>query len=264
MHVRFVQVDAFASGPFTGNPAAVFVLTTPREDAWMQQVALEMNLSESAFLHRRSDGGFDLRWFTPTTEVALCGHATLASAHALWESGQLQAGQAASFHTKSGVLTAVHDGDWIELDFPATLETAAEPPAGLAEALGVTPVYVGKSKFDYLVEVASEDAVRDTTPDFGALSALPVRGVMITSASSTPGVDFVSRFFAPGSGINEDPVTGSAHCCLTPFWSRRLGKTEFVARQLSARGGTLRLRLDGDRVHLGGQAVTTLRGELLF
>jgi PhzF family phenazine biosynthesis protein len=264
MHVRFVQVDAFTSEPFTGNPAAVFVLTTSREDAWMQRVALEMNVSESAFLHRRSDGSFDLRWFTPTTEVALCGHATLASAHALWESGQIQADHAASFHTKSGLLTATRRGEWIELDFPATPDIEAQPPDGLARALGVTPTYVGKSTFDYLVEVDREDVVRQATPDFGELAALPVRGVMITSRSSAPDVDFVSRFFAPGSGINEDPVTGSAHCCLTPFWSRRLGKTEFVARQLSARGGTLRLRLDGDRVRLSGQAVTTFRGELLF
>jgi len=263
MHVRFVQVDAFTSEPFKGNPAAVCVLTSPRDETWMQRVALEMNLSETAFLQRRTDGSFDLRWFTPATEVALCGHATLASAHALWESGQLQANQTATFHTKSGVLTAVHDGDWIELNFPATPETVSDPPPGLADALGVTPVYVGKSKFDYLVEVDGEEVVRQAKPDFGKLSTLPVRGVMITSRAASPDIDFVSRFFAPGSGINEDPVTGSAHCCLTPFWSRRLNKTDLVARQLSARGGLLRLRDDGDRVRLAGQAVTVVRGEIL-
>jgi PhzF family phenazine biosynthesis protein len=222
-----------------------------------------MNLSETAFLHRRPDGSYDLRWFTPTVEVDLCGHATLAGTQALLESGQIQSGQSVQFHTKSGVLLAKHDGDWIELDFPATIAEPCEPPAGLAEALGVTAKFVGKSRFDYLIEVPDEQAVRAATPDFGKLRSVPVRGVMITSLASTPGVDFVSRFFAPGSGIDEDPVTGSAHCALTPFWSARLGKTELVAQQLSARGGMLRVRLDGDRVHLGGQAVTVLRGEIL-
>jgi PhzF family phenazine biosynthesis protein len=261
--LTFVQVDAFSSRAFSGNPAAVIVLPAPADDRWMQQIAQEMNLSETAFLNRRPDGSYDLRWFTPTVEVALCGHATLASAHALWESGQLGPGATAEFHTRSGLLTAVRDGEWIELNFPATLEEPSDSPPGLAEALGVIPTYVGRSKFDYLVEVGSEAAVRDATPDFARLSALPVRGVMITSAASTTGIDFVSRFFAPGSGINEDPVTGSAHCCLTPFWSRRLKKTSLVARQLSARGGEVRLRLDGNRVRLGGQAVTVMRGEVL-
>jgi PhzF family phenazine biosynthesis protein len=259
----FVQVDAFASRAFSGNPAAVMVLPSPRDEGWMQHVAQEMNLSETAFLSRRPDGSYDLRWFSPTIEIALCGHATLASAHVLWESGELALGTMAEFHTRSGRLTAVRDGEWIELDFPATLEQPADPPPGLAEALGVTPRYIGRSKFDYLVEVDGEAAVRDATPDFGRLALLPVRGVMITSTASTPGVDFVSRFFAPGSGINEDPVTGSAHCCLTPFWSRRLRKTSLIAQQLSSRGGELRLRIDGERVRLGGQAVTTLRGEVL-
>ena len=263
VHVRFVQVDAFTGEPFAGNPATVVVLTVAREPAWMQQVAAEMNLSETAFLQRRADGSFDLRWFTPTTEVDLCGHATLASAHALWESGQLQPDHEATFHTKSGVLTAVRDGDRIALNLPATPETAADPPPGLAEALGVAPRYVGKSRFDYLVEVESEQAVRDANPDHRQLATLPVRGVMITSVASAPDTDFVSRFFAPGSGIDEDPVTGSAHCCLTPFWARRLGRTELVARQLSRRGGTLYLRLEEDRVRITGQAVTVLRGEIL-
>jgi PhzF family phenazine biosynthesis protein len=259
----FVQVDAFTSRAFSGNPAVVIVLPAPRDDRWMQHVAQEMNLSETAFLTRRPDGSYDLRWFTPSIEVALCGHATLASAHALWESGQVAPGATAEFHTRSGRLTAVRDGQWIEMNFPATLEEASDPPPGLGEALGVVPKYIGRTKFDYLVEVNDEAAVCGAKPDFGKLAALPVRGVMITSAASTPDVDFVSRFFAPGSGINEDPVTGSAHCCLTPFWSRRLHKTSLVARQLSSRGGELRLRLDGDRVRLGGQAVTVMRGDVL-
>jgi PhzF family phenazine biosynthesis protein len=264
MHVRFVQIDAFTSEPFAGNPAAVVVLTTPKNDeAWMQHVAAEMNLAETAFLHRRPDGTFDLRWFTPTVEVDLCGHATLASAHALWEQGQLKPDQTAQFHTRSGVLTATRDGEWIELDFPSTPDTECDAPAGLVESLGVTPKYIGKSRFDYLVELESEEAVRGIAPNMAGLKPLGVRGVIVTAASATPGTDFVSRFFAPGAGIDEDPVTGSAHCCLTPFWSRKLGKNDFVARQLSARGGVLRVKLDGDRVKLGGQAVTVLKGEIL-
>ena len=259
--VPLIQVDAFTSEPFGGNPAAVCLLPSARDEQWMQRVAAEMNLSETAFLVRRPDG-FDLRWFTPVIEVALCGHATLASAHALWENGDVPRGEIARFHTKSGVLTAEQQGDWIELNFPATEAQPADAPAGLIAALGVTPRFVGKSKFDYLVEVASEDEVRNARPDFVALRALPVRGIMITSGASTAGLDFVSRFFAPGSGVDEDPVTGSAHCCLTPDWSRTLGRSDLVARQLSARGGTLRLRVDGDRVRLQGQAVTVLRGEL--
>jgi len=257
-----VQVDAFADRPFGGNPAAVCVLPEARDEAWMQLVAAEMNLSETAFLVRRDDG-FDLRWFTPAVEVALCGHATLASAHALWEGGYLPADEVARFHTKSGVLTATRRGAWIELDFPATPDEPADAPDGLAEALGVTPLYVGKSRFDYLVEIDREDRVRALTPDFSRLRSLPVRGVMVTSRAATPAVDFVSRFFAPAAGVDEDPVTGSAHCCLTPYWSRKLGRTEFIAQQVSARGGTLRLSLDGDRVRMRGQAVTVLRGELV-
>jgi PhzF family phenazine biosynthesis protein len=235
-----------------------------RDAAWMQRVAREMNLSETAFLHRRSDASsFDLRWFTPTTEVDLCGHATLASAHVLWESHAANPSERLSFHTKSGVLTAERQNDWIELDFPATPDAPAEPPVGLVEALRVVPQYVGKSRFDYLVLVDNEAAVRALAPDFGLLRSVPARGVIVTSRADTHGWDFVSRFFAPAAGVDEDPVTGSAHCCLAPFWSRRLHKQDMVARQLSARGGTVRVRLNGDRVRLGGQAVTVLRGELL-
>ena len=265
MALPITQVDAFTSRPFEGNPAAVCILPAARDPAWMQHVAREMNLSETAFLVRRQPAGdgFDLRWFTPAVEVDLCGHATLASAHALWESGQLKAGETAQFHTKSGVLTASKLGDWIELNFPATPAVAANAPDGLADALGASPRYVGRSRFDYLIELDSEALVRDLRPDFGRLRQLPVRGVIATSAATTPGWDFVSRFFAPAAGVDEDPVTGSAHCCLTPFWSARLGKTTLLARQVSARGGTLRVTLDGDRVRLAGQAVTVLRGELV-
>ncbi|HYI08582.1 MAG TPA: PhzF family phenazine biosynthesis protein, partial [Thermoanaerobaculia bacterium] len=226
-------------------------------------VAAEMNLSETAFLLPRDDG-YSLRWFTPAVEVALCGHATLASAHALWEEGLLGPDDTARFHTQSGLLTATRNGDWIELDFPATREERAEAPEGLLESLGVTdPVYVGKNKFDYLVELASEELVRELDPDHGRLRRIPVRGVIVTSRSAGQDIDFVSRFFAPGSGVDEDPVTGSAHCCLTPYWSAKLGKDEMVAYQASKRGGTVRVRLAGDRVKLGGRAVTILRGELV-
>lgn len=262
MPLPIVQVDAFTSKRFAGNPAAVCVLPSARDAVWMQNVALEMNLAETAFLVRRADG-FDLRWFTPAAEVALCGHATLASAHVLWETGQLPAGEQARFHTRSGLLTADQKGDWIEMDFPLKAEQAAEPPSGLVEALGATPKYVGRNQFDYIVELESEAALRNLKPNITQLSEIPVRGVIVTARSANGGFDFVSRFFAPAVGVNEDPVTGSAHCCLAGFWAERLGKTEFMAYQASPRGGVLRVRLNGARVILGGQAVTVLRGELI-
>ena len=262
MGLPIIQVDAFTDRPFGGNPAAVCLLPGPRDERWMQDVAREMNLSETAFLVR-GDSTFQLRWFTPTVEVALCGHATLASAHVLWEDGHLPASETARFETKSGLLTASRRDDWIYLDFPATPAQPAELPAGLADALGVRPRSVGRTRFDYLLEVDDEATVRRIAPDFSALRRLEVRGVVVTSRAASNGHDFTSRFFAPGSGVDEDPATGSTHCALTPYWSSRLGKTAMVAYQASARGGTLRVRLEGDRVILGGQAVTVLRGELL-
>lgn len=262
MRLPLFQVDAFTNQPFAGNPAAVCLLDEPGDPAWMQQVAREMNLAETAFLVKQADG-YSLRWFTPAVEVDLCGHATLASAHVLWEQGYLSPGDQARFHTKSGLLTAEQQGDWIELNFPAKPEEPAESIPGLAEALGTTPVYVGMSQFDCLVEVESEAVVRGIQPDFARLSAIPARGVIVTSQASTPGYDFVSRFFGPRVGVPEDPVTGSAHCVLSPFWSARLGRAELIGYQASARGGMVRTRLDGERVRLGGQAVTVLRGELL-
>jgi PhzF family phenazine biosynthesis protein len=267
MPFPFLHVDAFTAEPFAGNPAAVVLLDRVADDAWMRHVAAEMNLSETAFLVPRADrqhDGYDLRWFTPVVEVDLCGHATLASAHALWQSGELPSQTTARFHTRSGLLTATRLGDWIELDFPATHVQPAEAPAGLVEALGAAPRYVGRSTFDYLVEVDSEDIVRVLTPDHARLRTLPVRGVIVTSRATTKDWDFVSRFFAPGSGIDEDPVTGSAHCALTPYWSQKLGKTTFTARQMSARGGTLKTELAGDRVKLRGQAVTVMKGDIIL
>jgi PhzF family phenazine biosynthesis protein len=263
MGTRIVQVDAFTSRPFAGNPAAVCVLTSPREDAWMHDVAREMNLSETAFLTPRADG-FDLRWMTPTVEVDLCGHATLASAHVLWEDRHLAPGTQARFHTRSGLLTADRRGDWIELNFPSTPAKPVDGLPGLAEALGVRPVCIGQSRFDYLAELSSDAELRALEPDFSALARVGARGIIVTARSASPEYDFVSRFFAPGSGIDEDPVTGSAHCCLAPYWAARLGKCEFSAYQASARGGVLRVALDGDRVRLQGQAVTVMTGELLW
>ena len=258
----FTQVDAFTDRPFAGNPAAVCVLPGPRDEEWMRLVAREMNLAETAFLVRRPDG-YDLRWFTPTCEVDLCGHATLASAHVLWDEGHLALDAQARFHTRSGLLTAARSDGLIWLDFPATPAVAVPAPLELERGLGVPLRFVGQTPFDYLVEVDSDTTVRGLEPDLRLLARLAVRGVIVTAASASAGHDFVSRFFAPAAGVPEDPVTGSAHCALAPFWGERLGRKELTGYQASARGGLVRLRLAGDRVHLGGQAVTVLRGALL-
>jgi PhzF family phenazine biosynthesis protein len=265
--IPLIQVDAFTDKPFGGNPAAVCLLGSPRDERWMQSVAREMNLSETAFLSPSGDG-YDLRWFTPTTEVDLCGHATLASAHALWESGRLASDSPARFRTKSGLLTCQRRGTWIEMDFPSTPPEDWNPPAGLLDALGVRTLNTARSRFDWLVEVASEAEVRAARPDFGLLKRVEARGVIVTSRAAPGGsavrpVDFVSRFFAPAAGIDEDPVTGSAHCCLAPYWRQRLGRDEMVGWQASARGGEVCVKVVGERVLLSGQAVTVLRGELV-
>jgi PhzF family phenazine biosynthesis protein len=259
--LAITQVDAFTSEPFGGNPAAVCVLDEPRSERWMQLVAREMNVSETAFVVRGRET-FGLRWFTPAVEVDLCGHATLASAHVLWTIGDHPPDRPARFDTRSGILTATRRGDWIELDFPATPEQATDEPAGLLDALELPSAYVGKSRFDYLVAVDDEATVRGLRPDFNRLRLLKARGVIVTSRSTDPAFDFVSRYFAPAFGIDEDPATGSTHCCLAEFWSRRLGKKTFQARQLSERGGVIKAVVDGDRVRLLGQAVTVLRAEL--
>ena len=262
MGLRITQVDAFTDKPFAGNPAAVCILPEPRDERWMQNVAREMNLSETAFLIKHADG-YNLRWFTPVVEVDLCGHATLASAHVLWEEGHQKPEEKVRFHTRSGLLTAERKGSWIELDFPPVPEQPSTAPAELASALGVTTKYIGKNRFDYLVEVDSEETVRSMKPDFTLLKTLPIRGVIVTARALSSEYDFVSRFFAPKGGVDEDPVTGSAHCCLGPYWGKRLKKDELVGYQASARGGVVRVRIGGDRVYLGGQAVTVLRGELV-
>jgi len=315
MTLPLYQVDAFTSVPFEGNPAGVCLLDGPRPDAWMQALAQEMNLSETAFLLAEG-GGYNLRWFTPVTEVSLCGHATLASAHVLFESGRLAPGATAHFFSLSGVLTAVvltegkqgghvpyrvlgegpplhnaqppvfvggdprvasdlqgiplmaenfSDRPWIELDFPADPVQAADPPPGLLAALGLDekPRFVGRSQNAFLIELGSEPQLRRLAPDFARLKAMAdMRSVIVTCAAQTPGYDFISRYFAPWIGINEDPVTGSAHTRLIPYWAGRLGKTSFSAYQASARGGELRLRLLGLRVGIAGQAVTVFSTEL--
>jgi PhzF family phenazine biosynthesis protein len=262
MSTIIYQVDAFTRHPFAGNPAGVCPLKAPADPEWMQQVAAEMNLSETAFLYPE-DRRYHLRWFTPTVEVDLCGHATLASAHVLWEQGVVEAAADVRFDTRSGPLGARRVDGRIEMDFPATPPEPADAPPELADALGVIPVYTARSRFDYLVEVAGPDQVRRMAPDINRLKALAARGIMVTARSDRASYDFISRFFAPAAGVNEDPVTGSAHCCLGPYWAAKLKKNRLRGFQASARGGEVDVTVDGDRVLLGGRAVTVMRIELL-
>lgn len=262
MKMKIFQVDAFTDKPFTGNPAGVCILREAEDEEWMLNVAGEMNVSETAFLHPQEDG-FNLRWFTPQVEVDLCGHATLASAHVLWEKNYLKKDQKAIFYTKSGVLTAQKSGKWIEMDFPAQPPEPVNPPINLIQALGVDPSYTGKTRFDYFIEVDSEDIVYNMQPNFSLLAEVDTRGFIITAKSSNLNYDFISRFYAPGAGINEDPVTGSAHCSLGPYWSEKLGKKDLTGYQASSRGGVVRVKVNRDRIILGGRAVTVLESELL-
>ncbi len=273
MTQKIYQVDAFADRPFAGNPAAVCILPEPRPDSWMQSVAAEMNLAETAFILPQENGDYGLRWLTPTVEVDLCGHATLAAAHILWETGATPPSEAARFHTRSGLLTCRRPDaqqNLIEMDFPAEGPQPATPPAGLVEALNVAPLWTGRNRFDSVIQVENEWVVRELTPDFAAMAASFAaqgvewyRGVVVTAQSDSGDFDFVSRCFYPPAGVMEDPVTGSAHCALAPFWAERLGKARLVGYQASARGGVVRVIVSGDRILLGGQAITVLRGELL-
>jgi len=261
--MKLFQVDAFTDQPFRGNPAAVCWLDHVHDDAWLQAVAAEMNLSETAFV-RRLDDGFELRWFTPRLEVDLCGHATLAAAHVLWEQGFVDTEREVTFQTKSGQLLAVQQPTGIQLDFPLMPPAASPAPDGLIESIGVQPRYVGKSRLDFLIEVDSANTVRKLRPDFARLAKInSFRGVIVTSTSDVPEFDFISRYFAPAAGIDEDPVTGSAHCSLAPYWRNKTGKNDFVAFQASARGGIVRVRVDGERAYLSGNAVTVFAGDLL-
>jgi PhzF family phenazine biosynthesis protein len=266
--MRLFQVDAFADHAFGGNPAAVCLVDGSVDADWMQSVATEMNLSETAFLVREGDGLYGLRWFTPAIEVDLCGHATLASAHVLWDE-KIESPEPLSFSTKSGVLTAVPVGDGlVQMDFPADPPDVAYGGGpfsdGLAAALGASVVGVHRGRFDLLVEVEDAEAVRSLAPDFGSLAGYDARGVIVTApGDGLHGADFVSRCFYPAAGIDEDPVTGSAHCTLASFWCTRLGRPSLVGWQASPRGGRVGVELSGDRVLLTGRAVTVLRGELL-
>jgi predicted PhzF superfamily epimerase YddE/YHI9 len=262
MTLPLYLVDAFAETPFGGNPAGVCLLKEPRSEAWMQGVAKEMNQAETAFVVLSPEIAF-IRWFSPTTEIALCGHATLAAAHVLWESGRLPCGATARFTYAQGRLGAVRAGGLIELDFPTVPEWACDAPGDLGRMLGVPVSYVGRSDLDFLALIEDEEALRRLKPDLRAIAALPARGLIVTALTREPGFDFISRFFAPGSGIDEDPVTGSAHCTLGAFWQARLGKPRLRARQVSPRGGILEVRVEGERTALGGKAFTISRGELL-
>lgn len=266
MPLPIFTVDAFTDRRFRGNPAAVCLMTAgdPRDGSWSQAVAAEMNLSETAFVALRADGNYDLRWFTPAVEVDLCGHATLAAAHVLWDLGRLKPDREAVFHTKSGVLVCRRRGGWIDMDFPAErAEPVKEVPPALMEALRVRPKFVGRNRLDYLVEVKDESAVRTMDPDYRLLKNVTGRGVIVTARCDTDDYDFVSRFFAPAAGIDEDPVTGSAHCCLGPYWSEKLAKQSMIAYQASKRGGIVGVEVKGDRVVLRGRAITVLSGELI-
>ena len=265
MAIPFYQVDAFVTGkPFSGNPAGVCLLPGPRDGDWMQALAREINQAETAFLQPEKEG-YRLRWFTPKIEIALCGHATLASAHILWSEGFLGKEREARFETLSGLLKARLQGNRIELDFPARPSQPCPLPEKLEESLGARVLNLGHNGTAYLAELESAKVVRELQPDFKLMESFldeHLHGVIVTAASDDPAYDFVSRFFAPLAGIPEDPVTGSAHCGLGPFWQKRLGKNSFNAFQASARGGILSVRCEGDRVYLGGKAQTVVRGEL--
>lgn len=259
--MKIYTVDAFTSKPYSGNPAGVCILEKGRSAAWMQSIAAEMKHSETAFLLKAPDG-YMLRWFTPRNEVDLCGHATLASAHLLWEEGYCNTDEI-TFLTRSGQLGAKKMHSWIELDFPLELDEATDAPSLLRESLGVSFKYVGKNRFDYLVEVEDESTVRNLQPDLALMKMIGPRGVMVTAAADDRDTDFVSRCFFPAIGIDEDPVTGSAHCCMGPYWANKLGKRELDAKQISERGGELRLHVLEERILIYGQAVTVLKGELV-
>ncbi len=263
MAITFFHIDAFADHIFAGNQAAVCILDAAREEHWMQEVAQEMNLPATAFLQQQDDG-WSLRWFSPSVELALCGHGTLASAQALREYAGLTGTETIHFTTRAGLLIASYKGEWIELNFPAISIEPVEVRPNLSAALGVRPQFAGRGSLDLLVEVQDEDTVRQLQPDLEALKAATpgVRGIIVTSKAEGQAYDFVSRFFAPSTGIAEDPVTGSAHCCLGPYWSEQLGKSELVGYQASRRGGIVRVRIDGERAYLSGQAVTLIQGEL--
>ncbi len=259
------QVDAFTDNPFAGNPAAVCVSDAPLNEVLMQQIATEMNLSETAFLYPLdAAGNYSLRWFTPVAEIDLCGHATLASAHILWTEGYLSPEITARFQTKSGELLASRNGELIQMNFPAQpVHDAPISPALVAALNHADIVHGARNEVNYLVELRSHQAVKTLTPDLDKIAKLPYQGVIVTSAGESP-YDFVSRYFVPAMGIPEDPVTGSSHCSLGPYWQAKLGKDKMLAYQASERGGVLHVECTLERIYISGQAVTVLQGELLL
>jgi PhzF family phenazine biosynthesis protein len=263
MQQKIYIVDAFTDKAFAGNPAAVYVMTEPLPDERMQLIAREFNLSETAFLLPEGEG-YKLRWFTPTTEVELCGHATMASAHILYETGRITKDKVVRFYTLSGELRAKYIDGSIELNFPEEAPQETEMPDYLAESLDIENwKYVGKNRFDYIIELGNEQDIRSLTPNFSLLAQIPARGIIVTAAGSSGNYDFISRFFCPNVGINEDPVTGSAHCCLVPYWQRKLGKEKMRAYQASERGGEMEVYTKEGRVFMQGKAVTVIESLLL-
>jgi PhzF family phenazine biosynthesis protein len=264
--LNYLIIDAFTSRAFAGNPAAVVRLDQPLDERVMQSIASEFNLAETAYLQPMKDGRFGLRWFTPTREVPLCGHATLASAHALWELDRAKQSEPIRFLTRhSGELTCrCLNSGWIQMDFPATPPSPAAMPPDAAKVFGISsPIEcIGTTVMNLTLRLTSADQVRHCRPNLAILTQWHPVGVTVTAPADETGIDFVSRFFAPAAGVPEDSVTGSAHCALAPYWASQLKRNRFVARQLSPRGGELRVELHGDRVHLIGQAVTTMRGQI--
>jgi len=262
MKLPIYTVDAFTDKPFSGNPAAVCILQEMIPESLMQKIAFEMNLSETAFVLKQDDE-YSLRWFTPKAEVDLCGHATLASAHIMWQKGITDLDKPINFHTRSGLLSAEYYKGEIGLNFPAIDQKQIDYPKELVDSIGgAMPRYVGMTKWNYLIELEDENAVRRVVPKFDVMLALPGWGTIITAKAFMDGYDFVSRFFAPEKGVPEDPVTGIAHCALGPYWQKRLGKDKFKAYQASPRGGTVGVSVVGDRVLLTGHAVSVLEGEI--
>ena len=261
--MEIIYVDAFARKPFCGNPAAVCILPEDIDDLLKQNIALEINFSETAFLFPFKSG-YRLRWFTPKNEVDLCGHATLASAHVLWEKEIVSKSEKIDFYTNSGLLIAEFKDNYIIMDFPSTPPAECSLPQELANALGVPIKYSGKSQFDYIVEIESEEVLREISPDFSLLQKVDTRGVIVTAKSMDRKYDFISRFFAPGAGVNEDPVTGSAHCCLGPYWEKKMNKSEFHAYQASPRGGELSVNVMEDRCVLIGECISIMKADLLL
>jgi len=265
MPIPIYQVDAFASRPFTGNPAAVCLLDASDDAAWMQAVAAETNLSETAFCQAAAPAEttrYSLRWFTPLAEVDLCGHATLAAAHVLWEIGQVRKADPIQFATRSGILTCRRMKNQVDMDFPASSLTPCDATEELIEAIGAEATECRRTDHDILLQLRDEAAVRGLRPDFQALRLVPARGIIVTARSSDEAYDFVSRFFAPSVGIDEDPVTGSAHCALAPYWAQKLGKNTLGGYQCSPRGGAVNVRLEGDRVTVSGNAITVMTGSI--